>query len=115
MEVKLYVANLAPTTTSDDLRTVFAQVGTVTSVNVVKDWASGLARGFAFVVMGSQSDAQKAISLLNGFMLQDHALKVTTAKEREAPRRFGDRGGAFGNGGGRPARSHGRRGGNRRY
>jgi RNA recognition motif-containing protein len=115
MEVKLYVGNLAQTTTGDDLRTVFAQVGTVTAVNVIMDRLSGQSKGFAFVTMGSQAEAQKAISVLNAFTLHERELKVSVAKPREERNSFGNRGGAFGNGGARNVRSHGRRGGSRRY
>ncbi|MBL8056953.1 MAG: RNA-binding protein [Anaerolineales bacterium] len=115
MAVKLYVANLAQRTTAEDLRIVFAQAGAVTTVDLAVDHATGKSRGFGFVVMESEADAQNAIRLLHGFALHDCEITVSPAKAREAPRRFGDRGGAFGQGGGRPPRSHGRRGGNRRY
>ena len=115
MEVKLYVGNLAYSTTADDLRVLFAQAGAVTSTDVVKDRDSGQSRGFGFVTMASQADAQKAITMFHAFSLNDRELTVNTAKAREdRPRTFGNRGGAFGNGGG-SARGHGRRGRNRRY
>jgi RNA recognition motif-containing protein len=98
------------------LRTLFAQAGNVTSVDLIKDRYSGQPKGFAFVTMGTQSEAQKAISMFNAFAWGDRELKVSTAKPREDRGGFngGARGGAFGNRGGGP-RSHGRRGGNRRY
>ncbi|MBL8056015.1 MAG: RNA-binding protein [Anaerolineales bacterium] len=116
MEVKLHVGNLALTTTADDLRVLFAQAGAVTATDVVKDRDTGGSRGFGFVTMASQADAQKAIAMLNAFVVSERALTVTTAKPREDRARptFGNRGGAFGKGGG-PARRPGRRGGARRY
>jgi RNA recognition motif-containing protein len=84
MEVKLYGGNLSSTTTEDDLRTLFAQAGRVASVDLVKDRETGNPKGFAFVEMNSRAEAQKAISLLNGFNLEEHELKVNPAKPREA-------------------------------
>ncbi|MBI1881604.1 MAG: RNA-binding protein [Chloroflexi bacterium] len=84
MEVKLYVGNLSYTTTEDDLRTLFAQAGQVTSVALIKDRDTGNSKGFAFVEMNTQAEAQKAVSLLNGYNLEDRELKVNLAKPREA-------------------------------
>ena len=83
MEVKLYVGNLSYTTTEDDLRELFAKAGGVASVAVIKDRETGSSKGFAFVEMYTQAEAQKAISMLNGFQLEDRALKVNLAKPRE--------------------------------
>jgi RNA recognition motif-containing protein len=83
MEVKLYVGNLPYTTTEDNLRTLFAQAGQVASVALVKDHETGNSKGFAFVLMNTQSEAEKAISLLNGFNLEERELKVNLAKPRE--------------------------------
>jgi RNA recognition motif-containing protein len=83
MEVKLYVGNLSYTTTEDDLRTLFAKAGQVASVAVIKDRDTGASKGFAFVEMHTQAEAQKAISMLNGFNLGDRELKVNLAKPRE--------------------------------
>jgi RNA recognition motif-containing protein len=114
MEVKLYVGNLAYTTTADDLRTLFAQAGSVATVDVIKDRDTGQSKGFAFVTMGTQAEAQKAINMFNAFTLGDRELKVNTAKPREERNGIRPRGGAFGNGG--PSnRGHKARGGNRRY
>ena len=109
MEVKLYVGNLPYSATEDSLRTLFAQAGTVNSVALIKDRDSGQSKGFAFVEMSSQSEAQKAITMFHGFMLEDRELKVNTAKPRE------ERGGSsFGNrGSGRQHRPQ--RGGGKRY
>jgi RNA recognition motif-containing protein len=83
MEVKLYVGNLSYTTTEDDLRELFAKAGGVASVAVVKDRDSGNSKGFGFVEMNSQAEAQKAVSMLNGFRLEDRELKVNVARPRE--------------------------------
>jgi RNA recognition motif-containing protein len=83
MEVKLYVGNLSYSTSEDDLRTLFAKAGQVASVALIKDRDTGNSKGFAFVEMSSQAEAQKAISMLNGFSLEDRELKVNLAKPRE--------------------------------
>jgi RNA recognition motif-containing protein len=83
MEVKLYVGNLSYTTTEDDLRTLFAKAGQVVSVTLIKDRDTGNSKGFAFVEMTTQAEAQKAISMLNGFNLEERELKVNLAKPRE--------------------------------
>lgn len=82
MEVRLYVGNLAKTTTEDQLRTLFAQAGNVTASEVVKDRDSGQSKGFAFVTMSAQADADKAISMFNAYSLAEHELKVNVAKPR---------------------------------
>jgi RNA recognition motif-containing protein len=95
MEVKLYVGNLSYTTTEDDLRELFAKAGGVASVAVIKDRDTGQSKGFGFVEMYTQAEAQKAVSMLNGFQLEDRALKVNVAKpreERSSGFRQGDRG-----------------------
>jgi RNA recognition motif-containing protein len=114
MDVKLYVGNLAYSTTEDDLRMLFAQAGNVATINLIKDRDTGQSKGFAFVTMGTEAEAQKAISMFNEFNLGDRALKVNTAKPREDRPAIRPRGGAFGNGGGNQ-RGHKARGGNRRY
>jgi RNA recognition motif-containing protein len=83
METKLYVGNLSYNTTEDGLRTAFAQTGTVVSVDIIKDRDSGRMKGFAFVTMNSDEDAQNAIKILNEKMLDDRAIKVNIAKPRE--------------------------------
>lgn len=89
MEVKLYVGNLSYTTTEDDLRTLFAKAGGVASVAVIKDRDTGNSKGFGFVEMNTQVEAEKAITMLNGFQVGDRELKVNLAKPRE------DRSGGF--------------------
>ena len=117
MEVKLYVGNLDYTTTEDDLRTLFAQAGAVASVALIKDRDTGRSKGFAFVEMGTQAEAQKAITMFAAFKLGERELTVNLAKPREerSSGGFGNRGGAFGNPSGGPNKGHARRGGNRRY
>ena len=83
MEAKLYVGNLSYTTTDDDLRTLFAQAGTVASVALIKDRYTGTSKGFAFIEMTTQADAQKAISMFNAHMLGERPLTVNLAKPRE--------------------------------
>lgn len=83
MQVKLYVGNLSYQTNEDALRALFEQAGAVTSVALIKDRDTGQSKGFAFVEMGSQSDAQKAIGMYSGFSLGDRALTVNLARPRE--------------------------------
>ena len=83
MEVKLFVGNMTYDTTEDTLRTMFAEAGTVVSVDVIKDRNTGMSKGFAFITMSSQADAAKAISLFNGKDIDGRPLKVDTAKARE--------------------------------
>ena len=92
MESKLYVGNLSYSTTEDDLRTLFFQAGTVASVALIKDRDSGQSKGFAFVEMGNQAEAQKAISMFNGFSMGDRELKVSLARPREERGGFMNRG-----------------------
>jgi len=83
MDVKLYVGNLSYDTSEDDLRTLFSEAGTVSSVTMIKDRITGQSKGFAFVEMGSQSEAEQAIKLFDGFNLSDRKLKVDKARPRE--------------------------------
>ncbi len=82
MGKKLYVGNLSYDTTEADLRDAFATAGTVAEVKVVMDRESGRPRGFAFVEMGSDADAQNAIAQLNGRELGGRVLKVNEAQDR---------------------------------
>jgi len=97
METKIYVGNLAYSTTEDDLRTLFAQAGTVKTVTLMKDRDTGRSKGFAFVEMETQVDVQNAISTLNGTKLHERALTVSMARPREER---GGRGGFKRGGGG---------------
>jgi RNA recognition motif-containing protein len=83
METKLYVGNLSYDTTEDSLRTQFAKAGTVVAVDIIKDRDTGRMKGFAFVTMNSDEEAQNAIKILNEKMLDDRAIKVNIAKPRE--------------------------------
>lgn len=82
MEVRLYVGNLNKATTQDEINTLFTQAGTVTSVDLVKDKGTGMSKGFAFVSMPNQAEAEKAISMFNAYSLADNELKVNVAKPR---------------------------------
>ncbi|MGZ6347717.1 MAG: RNA recognition motif domain-containing protein [Anaerolineales bacterium] len=110
MESKLYVGNLSYSTTEDDLRTLFTQAGTVASVALIKDRDSGQSKGFAFVEMSNQVEAQKAISMFNGYSMGERELRVSMARPRE------EQGRGFGNrGGDRSTHRSPRRGGGKRY
>ena len=82
-KLKLYVGNLSRSTTQEDLNALFTQAGEVTTAELIKDRKSGESRGFAFVTMSSQSEADKAVSMFNTYSLSDHALKVSLANPRE--------------------------------
>ena len=82
MEVRVYVGNLNKSTTQDEINTLFATAGTVTSVDLVMDKRTGVSKGFAFVSMPTQEEADKAISMFNDYDLADNKLKVNVAKPR---------------------------------
>ena len=82
MEIRIYVGNMSKSTDEAELKTLFAKAGEVTSVEVVKDRDSGMSKGFAFVNMTTQADADKAISMYNAFTLSGNELKVNIAKPR---------------------------------
>jgi cold-inducible RNA-binding protein len=94
MSIKLYVGNLSFQTSSDDLRDLFAQAGTVESANVVEDRDTGRSRGFGFVEMASKEEGEAAITQFNGKEFNGRSLTVNEARPRE------DRGGRGGGGGG---------------
>jgi RNA recognition motif-containing protein len=92
MGKNLYVGNLSYDTTEDTLRTLFAEQGEVESVNLITDRYTGRSRGFAFVEMATEEEAQKAIGELNGRQVDGRDLKVDEAKPRpKRDRRQGDR------------------------
>ena len=93
--MNIYVGNLSPEVTEDDLQQAFEAFGEVTSVNVIKDKFSGRSRGFGFVEMAAKAEGQAAIDGLNGKELKEQALKVNEAR----PRPEGRRGGGGGRGG----------------
>ena len=108
MGKKLYVGNLSYSVTSSDLEQLFGQHGTVQSAEVIADRETGRSKGFGFVQMGTDEEAQKAISALGGQEHDGRALTVNEAKPREE--RAGGGGGARGSYGG--GRSNGGGGGN---
>jgi len=83
METKLYVGNLSYGTTEAELQDLFAQAGEVKSAQVIQDRDTGRSKGFGFVVMGTEDEAQKAINLLNGKEIGGRALTVSIARPRE--------------------------------
>ena len=92
MEARLYVGNLSYTTSEDDLRSLFTQAGPVVSAAVITDRDTGTSKGFGFVEMTSQVDAQKAISMFNAYQLGERQLKVNLAKPREERSSSGGKG-----------------------
>ncbi len=98
---KLFVGNLNFATTSDDLRGFFAEAGTCESATVMMDRVTGRSRGFGFVEMSTEEEAQRAIEKCNGQQFQGRSLNVNEARERVpgAPRPSGGFGGGGGYGG----------------
>ncbi len=96
MAKKLYVGNLSYSTTEDDLRETFAKIGEVLSATLIIDQTNGRSKGFGFVEMASDDDANKAITELNGTMLQDRTIAVNEARPKTDR---GGRSGGFGGGG----------------
>jgi len=92
---RLYIGNLAFQTTEDTLRDAFARHGQVVEVKLVSDRETGRSRGFGFVSMGSDDEARKAMTALDGSMLDGRSLRVNEAEERS------QRGGGGGGGRGR--------------
>ncbi len=90
---KLYVGNLAYSVRDDSLHQAFSQFGTVTSAKVMMDRETGRSKGFGFVEMGSDAEAQAAINGMNGQPLEGRAIVVNEARPRE------DRPGGYGGGG----------------
>lgn len=99
MGKKLYVGNLPFSATEENLNETFAACGTVDSVKIITDRETGRSKGFAFVEMSSDSEAQTAISKYNGADFGGRAMTVNEAKPM-APRDNNSRGGGFGGGGG---------------
>lgn len=122
MGTKLYVGNLPYSIDKSRLEEMFADFGNVTSAQVIMDRETGRSKGFGFVEMGSDQEAQAAISGLNGKGLEGRNLTVNEARPQE-PRsggfggggggRRGPGGGGFGGGGGGGGRDRGDRGGRR--
>lgn len=100
---KLYVGNLAYSVRDESLQEAFGQFGTVTSAKVMMDRETGRSKGFGFVEMGSDAEAQAAINGMNGQALEGRAIVVNEARPREErPGGFGGggRSGGYGGGGG---------------
>ena len=122
MGTKLYVGNLSFNTTENELQELFSQAGAVQEVTLMQDKFTGKSRGFAFVTMGSEQDAQNAIAKLNGQTVEGRALTVNEARPREARppggggggRGYGGGGGGYGGGGGGGGYGGGRRDGGQR-
>ncbi len=83
MEAKVYVGNLSKSTTQEELNTLFSQAGEVTAAEVIKDRKSGESKGFGFITMSAQNEADKAVSMFDTYSLDEHVLKVSLAKPRE--------------------------------
>lgn len=99
MATKLFIGSLAWATTDESLAALFSQVGTVTSARVITDRATGRSKGFGFVEMSTDEEAQRAVAELNGKDLDGRQIVVNEARPME-PRDNSSRGGGFG--GGRP-------------
>ena len=98
---KLYVGNLAYSVRDDSLLQAFSPFGTVTSAKVMMDRETGRSKGFGFVEMGSDAEAQAAINGMNGQAIDGRAVVVNEARPREErPGGFGGGGGRSGGGGG---------------
>ena len=80
MNKKLYVGNLSFETSDAELEELFGEAGKVESARVMRDMVTGRGRGFAFVEMASEQDAQKAVSMLNGYSLHGRSLTVNEAR-----------------------------------
>lgn len=83
METKLYIGNMSQETTEQDLRTMFTEAGTVGSVELIMDRQTGKPKGFGFLTMSSQAEAEKAISMFDTKEVNTRPLKVNIAKARE--------------------------------
>ena len=100
MATRLYVGNLPFNTTENELQELFSQAGAVQEVMLMQDKFTGKSRGFAFVTMTNEADAQKAIADFNGKTVEGRPLTVNEARPREARPGGGGGGGRGGYGGG---------------
>jgi RNA recognition motif-containing protein len=98
MVKKLYVGNLIPKVTEDEVRNLFEQYGEVHSVKLIMDWETGNCRGFGFIEMG-HDEAQNAMTALNGKEFMGLDLKVDEARDRRSKRKPGRRSNGFSGGG----------------
>ena len=103
MGTKLFVGNLSFEVSENDLQDLFAQAGSVSSVNLMQDRGTGRSRGFGFVEMATEADTAKAITMFSGKEFKGRALTVNEARPREERPSGGGgyRGGGGGGGGGR--------------
>lgn len=110
---KIYVGNLSYQTTESELRSLFEQYGAVNQVSIIMDRETGRSKGFAFVEMPNDREAEEAINATNGAELGERALAVNEARPQEPRRGGGGGGGGYrgGSGGG----GGGYRGGGKRY
>ena len=83
MEVKVCVRNISRSTTQTDLDVLFELAGDVTAVHIVRDRNTGESKGFAFITMSAQSEADKAVSMFNAYALDKHFLTVELVRPRE--------------------------------
>lgn len=113
MGKKLYVGNLGFGVTDGQLQELFAPYGTVASVQVITDRDTGRSKGFGFVEMGTDQEAQAAITGMNGQMVEGRALTVNEARPKEGGGGGGGRGGYGGGGGGGGRGGYGGSGGRR--
>jgi RNA recognition motif-containing protein len=116
VDTKLYVGNLPYEFTEDDLRSLFSDAGTVTSVSLIKDRDTGRSKGFAFVEMSSQTEAEQAKKNLDGKTVGHREIKVNKAlppKERE--RSYSNDYNSFGKGGSKKQKRRSSGGSSRRY
>jgi RNA recognition motif-containing protein len=84
METKLYVGNMSQETTEQDLRKMFSEAGTVGTVDVIVDRQTGKPKGFAFITMSSEAEAEKAIGMFNAKEVNSKTIKVNVSQPREA-------------------------------
>ena len=108
MAKKLYVGNLSYNTHEEDLREAFSKIGEVLSATLIVDQMNGRSKGFGFVEMASDADAEKAISTMNGTTFMDRTITVNEARPKTEG---GKRSGFGGGGGGRGKRGGGYGGG----
>lgn len=115
MAKKLYVGNLAFSVTDDELQQAFASFGNIMSARVVMDRMTGRSKGFGFVEIEDDAQADEAVNKMNGQTIGGRPVRVSEAKPQEdrprGPRRDGGGGGGFGGGGGRGPRRDGGGGG----
>lgn len=83
MEVKIYVGNLPRSMTGTDLSFLFARAGEVTAVDLMTDSVTGGCKGYAYITMSAQSEADRAVSMFDAYAVEEHLLKVTLARPRE--------------------------------